>query len=241
MATSVTSVPTTTGPVRRDVPRRRARRGWRVLTPYLFLAVPLVLLLTFTYLPVVNMFGYSFTKWDGLNPTKTFVGLDNYVEVFTRPELFAVLKVSLYYIGASFVQIGLALYFATVLSFRTRFRNLFKGILFFPYLINGVAIAMIFLYFFQSGGTLDATLHLLGLGELSRQWLGDPHTINYSLAGTSVWRYLGLNFVMFLGAIQSITPEIFEAAEMDGANRWQRFRFIVLPGIRPVVGLSFIL
>ena len=63
------------------------------------------------------MFWYSLTDWDGLDPTKNFVGLDNYVEVFTRPELFEVFVVSLYYIGASFVQIALALYFATVLSF----------------------------------------------------------------------------------------------------------------------------
>jgi raffinose/stachyose/melibiose transport system permease protein len=139
------------------------------------------------------------------------------------------------------VQIGLALYFATVLSFKVKLKNLFKGILFFPYLINGVAIGMIFLYFFQPGGTLDATLGLFGLQGLSQQWLGDPDVINVSLAGTSVWRYLGLNFVLFLGAVQSIPGELYEAAEIDGADRWQQFRHIILPGIRPVVGLSFIL
>jgi multiple sugar transport system permease protein len=117
----------------------------------------------------------------------------------------------------------------------------FKGILFFPYLINGVAIGMIFLYFFQPGGTLDETLRVLGLQGLTQQWLGDPDVINVSLAGTSVWRYLGLNFVLFLGAIQSIPGELYEAAEIDGANRWQQFRHLILPGIRPVVGLSFIL
>ena len=65
--------------------------------------------------------------------------------------------------------------------------------------------------------------------------------VNYSLAGTSVWRYLGLNFVLFLGAIQSIPAQLYEAAEIDGANRWHQFRYIILPGIRPIVGLSFIL
>ena len=99
---------------------------------------------------------------------------------------------------------ALALYFATILSLHTRFRNLFKGILFFPYLINGVAIGMIFLYFFQPGGTLDAILAPSASTSLIQQWLGDPDIINFSLAGTSVWRYMGLNFVLFLGAIQSI-------------------------------------
>jgi multiple sugar transport system permease protein len=222
----------------------RIGRGWRVrrtVTPYVFLAVPLVLLLVFTYVPVLSMFGYSVTSWDGLSPVKEFIGVDNYVEIAQRPELFEVLRVSLYYLAASAVQLTLALYFATVLSFNVRFRNLFKGILFFPYLINGVAIAMIFLYFLQPGGTLDATLRTLGLGDLSRQWLGDPGTINYSLAGTSVWRYMGLNFVLFLGAIQSIPGQLYEAAQIDGANRWHQFRYLILPGIRPIIGLSAIL
>ena len=135
--------------------------------------------------------------------------------------------VSLYYLAASVVQIGLALYFATVLSFNVRFRNLFKGILFFPYLINGVAIGFIFLYFFQPGGTLDSVLRLVGADTDSTPWLGDPDVVNFSLAGISVWRYLGLNFVLFLGAIQSIPAELYEAAEIDGANRWQQFRHII--------------
>jgi len=212
----------------------------RSATPYLFLAVPIALLGVFTYLPVVDMFWYSVTSWNGISPTRTYVGLDNYVEILTRPELFRVFAVSLYYLGASFVQLGLALYFATVLSFNVRFRNFFKGVLFFPYLINGVAIAMIFLYFFQPGGTLDTVLGWVGV-ERPPHWLGDPDVVNYSLAGTSVWRYLGLNFVLFLGAIQSIPAHLYEAAELDGANRWHQFRHIILPGIRPVVGLSFIL
>lgn len=220
-------------------PRRRLRR--RALTPWLFLAVPLLLLVGLTYVPVLNMISYSFTDWNGISKDREVVGAQNYVDIFTRPELFRVFFVSLYYFAASFVQMALALYFAAVLSFSTRFRNLFKGILFFPYLINGVAIGFTFLYLFQPGGTLDATLSAFGLEELQRQWLGDPDLINVSLASTSVWRYTGLNFVLFLGAIQSIDPHLYEASELDGANRWDQFRYIILPSIRPIVGLSFIL
>ncbi|MEP7764057.1 sugar ABC transporter permease [Sanguibacter sp. 25GB23B1] len=220
--------------------RRRTGWGWRG-TPYVFLALPVLLLVLFTYVPVANMFWYSLTDWDGLDKTKTFVGIDNYVSVFTRPELFRVFFVSLYYFAASFIQMALALYFATILSFSTRFRNLFKGILFFPYLVNGVAIGFIFLYFFRPDGTLDALLDIVGLGDLSRPWLGDRDVVNFSLASTSIWRYMGLNFVLFLGAIQSIPNQLYEAAELDGANRWQQFRFIIAPGIKPIIGLSFIL
>jgi multiple sugar transport system permease protein len=228
-------------PVRRVVPRRRrsSRRTGSGYTPWLFLLVPLVFLTLFTYVPVFNMVGYSVTTWDGLSPHKEFVGLDNYLQIVTRPALFKVFLVSLYYFGASFVQLGLALYFATVLSFKVKLAKLWKGVLFFPYMINGVAVGFIFLYFYRPHGTLDSVLSLAGLP--AHQWLGDPDTVNFSLAGVSVWRYLGLNFVLFLGAIQSITPELFESSEMDGANRWQQFRFIILPGIKNVVGLTSIL
>nr|WP_284329446.1 sugar ABC transporter permease [Demequina litorisediminis] len=80
-----------------------------------------------------------------------------------------------------------------------------------------------------------------GSSSSSRLWLGDPDIINFSLAGTSVWRYMGLNFVLFLGAIQSIDPTLYEAAGLDGADKWQQFRHIILPSIRPVVSLTFIL
>jgi ABC-type sugar transport system permease subunit len=209
-------------------------------TPWLFLAAALVLLITFTYYPVGNMIWYSFNKWNGINPTKEFIGVDNYIKIFTDPRYFQVFFVSLYYFAASFFQMGIALYFATILSFSTRFRNFWKGILFFPYLINAVAISFIFLYFFRPDGTLDSVLAFLGVTD-TPQWLGDPNVNNFSLAGASVWRYAGLNFVLFLGAIQSIPRELYEAAELDGANRWHQFRYLIAPGIKRIISLSFIL
>ncbi|MDQ0424217.1 MULTISPECIES: carbohydrate ABC transporter permease [Cellulomonas] len=246
MTTTTTGAP---GPVDAPAPATRpapsgagrgARRRRRAV-PYLFLLVPVGLLLLLTYLPVANMFWYSVTDWDGLARTKELVGLDNYVEIFTDPDNVRVFYVSLYYFLASFVQMALALYFATVLSFRVRLKNLWKGILFFPYLINGVAIGLIFLNFLKPGGGLDTVLLAAGLDALVRQWTGDPAVANVTLAAVSVWRYTGLNFVMFLGAIQSISSDVYEAAEIDGANRWHEFRHIILPSIRPIVGLSFIL
>lgn len=220
---------------------RQSQRGWR-FTPWLFLIVPLALLVTFTYVPVANMFWYSTTDWNGISKVKHSVGLDNYVEFFTRPELFRVFWVSAYYLGASVIQLALALYFATLLSFKTRLKNTFKGILYFPSLINGVAVSFIFLFFFQPGGTLDSVIGLFGVSQDSMpQWLGNPDIINFSLAGTSIWRYMGLNFVLFLGAIQSIPAGIYEAAELDGAGKWAQFRYIIAPGIKPIIGLSFIL
>ncbi len=206
----------------------------------LFLLVPVLLLLTFSYLPAINMIGYSFTKWKGYGP-KTFIGLENYKVLFTAPEYFNVFKVSLYYFFASFIQLGLALYFATVLSFKMKGESFFKATLFFPYLVNGVAIGFIFLYFYRPDGTLDMIFKILGMEEHIKLWLGNPDVINYSLAGTSVWRYMGFNFIIFLGAIQSIPNEVYEASSMDGASAWNKFIYIIIPSILPIVQLNLIL
>ncbi len=206
-----------------------------------FSALPLLLLIVFSYLPVINMFKYSFTDWNGYSKHMDYIGFKNYTRIFTEPEYFSVFKVSLYYFFATFVQMGLALYFATILSFSVRFKNLFKGVLFFPYMLNGVAIGFIFLFFFRPDGTLDTLLQALGLGQYIQLWLGNPDIINYSLAGASVWRYMGFNFIIFLGAISSIDRDVYEAADIDGANRWHQFRHIILPSIQKIVQLNIIL
>ena len=206
-----------------------------------FTIIPLVLLLTFSYYPLVKMFQYSMTDWNGYSPNSSFVGIDNYRTVLTNPAYFTVFKTSMYYFIATFFQLGLALLFATILSFKVKFANFWKGILFFPYLLNGVAIGFIFLYFYKGGGTLDTVLTGLGLESQIRLWLGDRSINNISLAFTSIWRYTGFNFLIFLGAIQSVNPEVYEAAEIDGANRWDEFLYIILPSIRNIIFLNIIL
>lgn len=206
-----------------------------------FTIIPLVLLLTFSYYPLVKMFQYSMTDWNGYSPNSRFVGIDNYRTVLTNPAYFTVFKTSMYYFIATFFQLGLALLFATILSFKVKFANFWKGILFFPYLLNGVAIGFIFLYFYKGGGTLDTVLTGLGLESQIRLWLGDRSINNISLAFTSIWRYTGFNFLIFLGAIQSVNPEVYEAAEIDGANRWDEFLYIILPSIRNIIFLNIIL
>ncbi|KAF6575784.1 sugar ABC transporter permease [Paenibacillus sp. FSL M8-0228] len=206
-----------------------------------FSFIPLALLITFAYLPVINMFKYSFSDWNGYSKRLEYVGFENYIKIFTDPEYFSVFKVSLYYFVATFVQMGLALYFASILSFQTWFKNFFKGVLFFPSLMNGVAIGFIFLFFFKPDGTLDTLLQAVGLGSYVKLWLGNPEIINISLAGTSIWRYMGFNFIVFLGAISSISSDLYEAADIDGANRWHQFRSIILPSIKRILQLNLIL
>lgn len=207
----------------------------------LFTLIPVALLLIFSYYPLVKMIQYSLTDWDGFSPSSKFVGLQNYKTIFTNPTYFSVFRTSLYYFIATFFQLGIALFFATLLSFKVKFANFWKGVLFFPYLLNGVAIGFIFLYFYKQNGTLDTLLSFIGLKGQIHLWLGDRSINNISLAFTSIWRYTGFNFLIFLGAIQSINPEIYEAAEMDGATRWNQFKYIIIPGIKQIVFLNIIL
>lgn len=219
---------------------RLSYKTQKVIVIVSFLLIPVALLVTFSYLPLFNMLRYSFHEWNGYSLDMEFVGLRNYIELFTRPELFSVFKVSLYYFGGAVVQNMLALYFGAVLSTRVTGRNFFKGMLFFPNLLNGVAVALIFLYFFRPGGTLDTVMGLAGLGEFTQYWLRNPDIINFSLTGASVWRYFGGSFILILGAIQSVPSESYEAAEIDGANRWHQFRYITYPSIKRIVELNMI-
>lgn len=121
--------------------------------------------------------------------------------------------------AGSIVQLALALYLATILSFKTKGGNFFKGLMFFPYLISGIAIGFIFKYFYTRGFVFDTILGWCGFDlESLPYWLKDQKINNWSLVATSVWRYFGNNMVLFIGAIMSVDAEMYEAAELDGAN-----------------------
>lgn len=219
----------------------KSQKQQKILIICSFILIPLILLFTFTYLPFGEMISYSFYKMKYIG-SKTFVGLKNYKDLFARDDIFNSLKISLYYMGGSIVQLVFALLLATLLSFKTKLGNFFKGVLFFPYLINGIAIGFIFKFFFTHGFVFDTVLSWLGIPiEKMPYWLKTQGLNNVSLVGTSVWRYLGQNMVLFIGAIMSIDTELYEAADLDGANKFQQFFHIILPSIKTIITLNVIL
>lgn len=168
--------------------------------------------------------------------------MENYIDVFRRSDCFGALKLSLFYIAGALIQLVLALFLATILSFKVKGGNIFKGFLFFPYLISGIAIGFIFKFFYTRGFVFDTILQWCGfqLDNLP-YWLKDTRVNNWSLVATSVWRYLGQMMVLFIGAIMSVDAELYEAAELDGANKLQQFKHIILPSIKTIVTLNIIL
>ena len=220
--------------------------GQKYVTTVVFLLIPLVLLVLFTLIPAINMGIYSFQERDQLGVNPEWVGFENYERLFTYESYLKTFANSIYYFFGSFVQLSLALFIATLLCSKIRFANVFKGVMFFPYMMNGVAVSLIFRRFFQKGdgitnteGTLNSIIEMFGGDPV--KWLSNADIVNFCLVFVSIWRYIGFDIIMFIGAIQSISPDIYEAADLDGANAWQRFRYIIFPSIRPIVALQLIL
>ena len=208
---------------------------------FLFLFFPILLLFLFGFLPIIEIVIYSFTSWNGISKVKEFIGFDNYIKILTDPTYFQVFKNSLYYFLSGILQIIIAMFFAIMLSFKVKFKGFFKASFVFPTLISGVAISMMFRVFFEPGGTFDAALGSLGLGEFVHNWLGDPRIVNYTLASISLWRFTGRSFIMYFGAIQSIPREYLKAAEIEGASIMQKVRYVILPNIHTIIKINFIL
>lgn len=206
-----------------------------------FMLAPLLLLLVFTYIPFLKMFQFSFYDMKYIG-TRKFVGLKNYSEVFSRKDCFLALKLSSYYIVAAFIQLAIALWFASVLSFKVKGGGLYKGFMFFPYLVCGIAVGFIFKFFYTRGFVLDMVLQWIGFNlDSLPYWLKDKSINNISIAATSVWRYMGQNMVLFIGAIMSVDSTLYEAAAIDGASGFNKFRYIIFPSIKTIIVLNMIL
>lgn len=207
-----------------------------------FLIVPLTLLAVFSLFPFFQLIWFSLTDWNGLSPDKAFVGLENYHRIFVedRGLLLPLINSAYYFIG-SLLQLALATYFAVILSRGMPASNIFRMILFLPFVLNSVAVSIIFRDFLQLDGGLDALMTLVGLGAYTREWVQDPDIVKWSLVFASIWRYLGFQLLITYDALQAVPVDQYEAARIEGASEWQQFRFITFPTIAPILGLQVIL
>jgi multiple sugar transport system permease protein len=216
-------------------------KGQKLLVMVTFMIAPLILLFVFTYLPFFKMIEFSFYDMKYIGP-RTYIGFANYTDILHDKEVIGSLLLSLYYLAGSLIQLALSLYFATLLSFKTRASGIFKGAIFFPYLVSGIAVGFIFKFFYTRGFVLDTVLTSLGISvDNIPYWLRDKGVNNAALVATSLWRYTGQNMVLFIGAIMSVDKELYESASLDGANRWHQFLYIILPSIQTIVVLNMIL
>lgn len=196
------------------------------------LLIPTFLLIGFVVFPVIDLIRMSFTNWDGYSPQSQFIGLENYRSMFRNTDLWQSLKNNAVYFFLHLVMIPVELAFAVLLVSKLRGAKFYKTMVFMPYIINGVAIAYAFSYFFSPiNGAFDAILEVLHLQMLKRSWLSDPQIVNVVLSFVSLWRFSGYHIILFMAALQSLPQDVQEAARVDGANAWQMFKYIQVPAI----------
>ncbi len=222
-------------------PRRMTGYQWRSLVRGLLFVSPWVIgFAAFTIYPLISSLYYSFTRFDLLNPP-VYLGLGNYIEIFTQDPLFRrVMGNTIYYVGLS-APLGVVAAFlmATLLNTRIVGRSVFRAIFFFPAIVPAVVTAMVWAFLLNvQYGAINATLRGLGLPTIP--FLAKPSLAKPSLILIHMWAQ-GSAIVIFLASLQDVPRTLYEAATVDGANAWHKFWHITIPMCTPVILFNLIM
>lgn len=216
---------------------RRARFGPRERHDFLvflaFAAPNVLLIVAFTYRPVLVNLYYSTLNWTTGSANATFVGLRNYVEFFTSSDTADVLRITVVFTVVTVVgSMLLGLLVALALNRRFRGSGLARAAVFSPYVLSGVGVGLIWLFIFDPTiGVLAALLR--GVGLASPQWFNDPNLALVMVMIVYVWKNMGYAAVIYLAGLQAVPQDLLEAAALDGAGAWRTFRSVVLPLLSP--------
>ncbi|MFP5336845.1 MAG: carbohydrate ABC transporter permease [Actinomycetes bacterium] len=236
-----------TGPTRTAVAtggrfRRGARRSATRAHPALLLfPVPaLVLYLFFFAVPALQAIQYSVTDWDGFSATFSNVGIDNFTRALTNDDLFtnALVNNLKFMLVVVVFQTFFALMLAVFLVRNSRSSVLLRALFFFPTILSSVSVAFIWKFVYDPNfGLGNRVLGAVGLESLQSSYLGNDAVAIYWVAVTQVWFHAGQMMVIFIAGLQAVPPELYEAAEVDGAGPWSRFRHITWPMIAPATAI----
>jgi raffinose/stachyose/melibiose transport system permease protein len=220
----------------------RARRRSKWLTIGLFLLPALALYLVFVLFPIVQAAHYSLFKWNGLQPLTNFIGLKNYQVALSSDVFRAAVGNNLLIIGLSLaLQIPFSLAIAVLLNRRFPGRAIFRLIFFLPYVLSEAITGIVFSLMLRPDGLVDTALKGVGGGGLVQDWLGDTSIVMLTLFVIISWKYFGFHMIILLAGLQGIPRELEEAALIDGAGRWQSFRYVTLPLLGPTLRVSVFL
>lgn len=224
-------------PKRHKVPPRL-----RANLPYILMVVPaMVVFAVFFIIPVIRTALLSLTNQSNHSREVEFVGVENYAEALTNPQILAAIQHSLVYaIAVVVLQNLLALPIALLLHSKVPFRGGFRTIFFGPAVLSVLVVGYLWSYIFSSNDFGLANTLLRALGFENINWLGDPSLALGTIIITQVWQWFGYQMVIYLAALQTINSDLYEAAALDGAGRWKSFVSVTLPGLIPAFQITIV-
>ncbi len=219
------------------------KKGKFDLTATAFIAPAFILFTLFIMVPTISSFYYSFTSWDGISPKVTFIGLANYREILTGARFRNALKNTfLLTLFISILENLLALCLALLVDNVKWWKNFFRSAFYIPVLISGIVGGFIWKIMYNYNfGVVNSLLDMFGLGAFKQDWLGNPALTLIMVGVVLVWKGAGYYMIIYLASLQSVSTDIVEAAAIDGASPWQRFRHIILPLISGAFTINFTL
>jgi raffinose/stachyose/melibiose transport system permease protein len=211
--------------------------------PQYLVILPLLVFFVFLILPSISSFYFAFTDWNPFLSKISFVGLENFKNIFSGKvlKIAAENTISFTIITDLFKNV-LGLVIAIVLNREIRTRNFLRALYFFPVIFSALVIGLIFVAIFDTNsGIINVILSHFMSSDSTPEWLGNRLFANIAINITEIWRSTGYSVVIFLAGLQSIPQEYYEAAETDGANAWQQFRNITLPMLMTAINLNVLL
>ncbi len=210
------------------------------IIPYLFVSPYILHFLVFVTFPVIFSIVLTFHKWNIISPMK-FSGFDNYIRLFNDALFFkSMMNTFVFLIIHIPLQIIVALILAEILNQKIFMRGFFRAAFFMPVVVSGVVVTMLWQQMFAfDTGLLNRIFTTIGLGKIG--WLVDPDIAMASIAVMATWKNVGLYVILFLVGLQTVPPHYYEAADLEGANRFQQFSYITLPMIKPTMFMVIIL
>jgi len=215
---------------------RFLRKYW---VAYAFIAIPVISMIVFIFIPMVMSFYWSLCDFSGIQAPK-FIGLGNYVKLFTADKIFiqALKNTLLFVVLSMIVGPTLGLLTALMLNQKVKFQGLFRTAYFLPVMTSMVVVSTIWRMLYNQNGIFNSVLSNIGLSPVN--WLSDPNMALISVVIASIWQGFGFETVIFLAALQSIPKELYEAADIDGANAINKFFSVTLPSLRSVITFVYI-
>src|SRR5215467_2153051 len=203
--------------------------------PWLFLAPALIIYSVVVVYPMIYSSWLSLFRWDGVAPTKVFVGFDNYVTLLTQNDVFwiALRNNATWLVAALLLPTSIGLGLAILLNSKFRGSHIFRSIFYFPSVLSLAVVGLIWTWIYHPDlGLLNQALRGVGLKAFTRNWLSDPNVTLYPVIIAATWNAVGLPMLLFLAGLQTIPEELHEAAKVEGAGPIQRFLYVTFPLLR---------